>query len=195
MRFRHVNPFTGQIEVPFPLSAGNLRVGDYVAGGNPTLAPVTPQQGTGAFSVQAGALQYAPSSFVAVLPPASGSNTMVSLPALAVDSAVAVPGAITFNVTALTAGRFDRGQVVVSRYGMVVDTQSIDSVLAANGGAVTMTNVPAGSTTLTNPGAVYYAFLRVWNSSNALLRPRVVPVLGLADLRASNSASLNVVLP
>lgn len=194
VRFRHVNPFTGEF-LPFPLSAANLRVGDYVAGGNPTLAAVVPQQGTGGFAARAGALQYAPSSFVAVAPPASGSNTPITLPALAVDSAVAVPGSIRFNVATQTAGRYDRGQVVVARYGMVVDSQPIDAVLASNGGTLTMSNLPAGSATLTNAGAVYYAYARVWNSANPLLRPRVVPVLGLADLRTTDSATLNLQLP
>ncbi|MCU0939737.1 MAG: DUF4382 domain-containing protein [Burkholderiaceae bacterium] len=194
VRFRHVNPFTGEF-LPFPLSAGNLRVGDYVAGGNPTLAPVVAQQGTGGFAARAGALQYAPSSFVAVTPPSSGSNTPITLPALAVDSAVAVPGSIRFNVTTQTAGRYDRGQVVVARYGMVVDSQPIDVVLASNGGTVMLDNLPAGSAMLANPGAVYYAYARVWNSANPLLRPRVVPVLGLADLRTTDNATLNLQLP
>lgn len=195
VRFRHVNPFDGGIDVPFPLSAGNLRVGDYVAGGNPALATVTPQQGSGGFAARAGALQYVPSSLVAVLPPNSGSSTPITLPALAVDSTVAVPGEINFNVTTQTAGRFDRGQLVVARYGMVTDSKSLDGVLASNGGTLTLNNLPAGSATLTNPGAVYYAYARVWKSSNPLLRPRIVPVLGLADLRTSNSASLNLTLP
>jgi hypothetical protein len=195
VRFRHVNPFDGGIDLPFPLSAGHLRVGDYVAGGNPTLASVTPQQGSGGFAARAGALQYAPSSFVAVLPPAPGSNTLIALPALAVDSAVAVPGAIRFDVTTQTAGRFDRGQLVVARYGMIVDSRPLDGVLASNEGSLTMSNLPAGSTALTNPSAVYYAYARVWKSSNPLLRPRIVPVLGLADLRTSNEASLSLALP
>jgi hypothetical protein len=194
VRFRHVNPFSGEL-LPVPLSAGNLRVGDYVAGGNPTLASITPQQGAGGFAARAGALQYAASSFVAVQPPATGSTTSISVPALAVDARVAVPGTITFDITALNAGRYDTGQVVVSRYGMIVDAQPIDGVLAGNGGTVTMRNLPAGSATLTNPGAVYYAYLRVWNSANPLQRPRVVPVLGLADLRTTDSARLNVTLP
>lgn len=195
VRFRHVHPFDGGIDLPFPLSAGNLRVGDYVAGGNPALVSMMPQQGSGGFAVRAGALQYAPSSFVAVAPPASGSTTSITLPALKVDSAVAVPGVIRFNVTTQTAGRFDRGQLVVARYGTIVDSRPLDSVLAGNGGTLTMSNVPAGSATLTNPGAIYYAYARVWNSSSPLLRPRIVPVLGLADLRTSGDASLNLTLP
>jgi hypothetical protein len=195
VRFRHVNPFSGDLTVPLPLSAGSLRVGTYVAGGMPTLAPVTPQQGSGAFAVRAGALQYTPSSFTAVLPPASGSNTAVTLPALNVDTSVATPGSITFNVSALTPGRFDKGKVVVARYGMIVNTQSIESALASNGGAVTMSNLPAGAAAKPNAGAVYYAYLRVWNSNTPNLRPRVIPVLSFADLRTSSSAAMNVTLP
>jgi hypothetical protein len=145
--------------------------------------------------VRAGALQYPPSSFTAVLPPASGSNTAVTLPALNVDTSVATPGSITFNLSALTPGRYDKGQVVVARYGMIVNTQSIDSALASNGGAVTMSNLPAGAATKPNAGAVYYAYLRVWNSNTPNLRPRVIPVLSFADLRTSSSAAMNVTLP
>lgn len=195
VRFRHVNPFTGDLTVPFPLSSGNVLVGSYVAGGNPTLTVVTPTQGTGGFAVRAGALQYTPSSFTAVLPPASGTNTAVTLPALNVDTSVATAGAITFNVTAQTPGRFNKGQIVVSRYGMIVNSQSIDSVLASNGGALSMVNLPAGSSALNNPGAVYFAYARVWNSNNPLIRPRIVPVTQLADMRTTNAATLSITLP
>jgi hypothetical protein len=194
VRFRHVNPFTGDIGLPFPLSAGGLRVGTYVAGGNPTLAAVVPQQGAGGFAARAGAPQYVASGFVGVLPPTSGGGTPITLPALGVDSAVATPGAIDLNVTTLTAGRFDQGQFVVSRFGMIVNSQPIDHLLAS-GGTARMSNLPAGSEARVNPTAVYYAYLRLWNSNTPLVRPRVVPVIGFADLRTTNAASLNVTLP
>jgi hypothetical protein len=194
VRYRNVNPLTGDLGTPFPLSAGTLRVGNYVAGGDPALAAVAPQQGAGAFAVRAGAIQYAPSATVAVLPPSSGTNASITLPPLAVDPAVAVPGSIVLNVTTATAGRFDKGQLVVSRFGSIVNSQPIDNVLAS-GGTVTMANLPAGSASLANPGAVYFAYLRVWNSNTPNLRPRIVPVLGFADMRGTNSATLNAVLP
>jgi hypothetical protein len=65
-------------------------------------------------------------------------------------------------------------------------------VVATNAGAVTMSNLPAGTTAQANPGAVYYAYLRLWNSANPKLRPRIVPVLSFADLRTGSSASVNV---
>ena len=194
VRFRHVNPFTGDIGTPFPLSTAGLRVGSYVAGGDPTLTTVVPQEGAGAFAARAGAIQYATSSSVAVLPPSTGSNTAIAIPALGVDAAVAVPGSIDLKVTTLTAGRYDKGQLVVSRFGSIVNSQPIDAALSS-GGTVTMANLPAGSAALPNPGAVYYAFVRVWNSTTPLVRPRIVPVLAFADLRTSTSASLNVTLP
>jgi hypothetical protein len=194
VRFRNVNPYTGDIGTPFPLSASNLRVGTYVAGGNPTLTSVVPQQGTGAFAARAGALQFTTSGSVGVLPPSTGSNTTIAFPALAVDATVAVAGSIDVRVTTLTAGRYDKGQLVVSRFGSILNSQPIDAVLAS-GGTVTMANVPAGSSALPNPGAVYYAYVRVWNSTTPLVRPRIVPILAFADLRTTGSASLNVTLP
>ncbi|MGB2816712.1 MAG: DUF4382 domain-containing protein [Burkholderiaceae bacterium] len=194
VRFRNVNPFTGDIGTPFPLSSGGLRIGNYVAGGDPVLAPVVPQEGAGAFASRAGAVQYTTSASVGVLPPSSGSNTTIAFPALGVDTAVAVAGSIDLKVATLTAGRYDKGQLVVSRFGSIVNSQSIDTALG-NGGTVTMGNLPAGSAALPNPGAVYYAYVRVWNSTTPLVRPRVVPVLAFADLRTNTSASLNVTLP
>ncbi len=84
---------------------------------------------------------------------------------------------------------------MVARYGAIVNTIAIDSVLATHGGAITMSNLPAGSATMVNPGAVYFAFMRVRNSASPLARPRIIPILSFADLRATSSASVNAVLP
>ena len=191
VRFRHVNPFTGLIEIPFPLSSGPLHVGDYLAAGSPAFATVTPAEGSGSFDAVGGALQYATSASVATAPPLSGTNTSIQIPALAVAPAFAA-GQLTVNIATATPGRFTHGQLVVSRFGMIVNSLPIDADLA-NGGSVTMTNLPSGTTASPDKGAFYYAWLRVWNPSS--LRPHIVPVLGFADLTTSGSATLNVTIP
>jgi len=191
VRFRHVNPFTGLIEIPFPLSAGSIQVGDYLAGGTPGFTAATPVQGSGGFAAVGGAIQFASSAVVGTLPPLSGTNTSITVPQLAVAPAYA-PGQITVNIATATPGRFTHGELVVSRYGMIVNSLPIDGDLAS-GGAVVMSNLPSGTSAGPDKGAYYCAWLRVWNGAS--VRPHIVPVLGFADLTTSNSAALNVTVP
>jgi hypothetical protein len=191
VRFRHVNPFTGLIEIPFPLSSGSIHVGDYVAGGAPAFSTATPLQGSGGFAAVGGAIQFASSAGVSTLPPLSGTNTSIQVPQLAVAPAFS-PGQLTVNIATATPGRFTHGQLVVSRFGMIVNSLPIDADLAG-GGSVTMPNLPSGTAASPDKGAYYYAWLRVWNAAS--LRPHIVPVFGFADLTTSSSATLNVTIP
>jgi hypothetical protein len=195
VRFRHINPFDGLINVPFALSKGDLHVADYNGGGVLAFAARTPQQGAGGFTAFAGALQYERSPALSVTPPANGTSTSISVPPLSVDRNIAVPGAIRVDVATLTAGRYDKGTLVVARFGLIVDAKPLDAVLAANGGTLEMDNLPAGTTSNPLASAFYYAYARVWNSSNPFVRPRIVPAVGIADLRTSSSATVRLVLP
>ncbi len=191
VRFRHVNPFTGLIEIPFPLSEGSIHVGNYVAGGAPTFTAVAPMQGAGGFSAFGGAPQYATSASVSTVPPLSGTNTSIVVPQLAVAPAF-VPGQLTVNIASATPGRYTHGELDVSRFGMIVNSLPIDADLA-NGGQITMPNLPSGTSSSPDRGAYYYAWLRVWNATS--VRPHIVPALGFADLTTSSSATLNVTIP
>jgi hypothetical protein len=194
VRFRHVNPFNGHIDLPALLPAGDVNVGDYVAGGSPTLTSVTPTEGTGGYSAIADAVYYSPSASTLITPPATGTTTSFAGSTLAVNPAVAVPGTINLAVTTGTPGRYDKGQFVITRFGFIVDSIPIDNVLAT-GGNVAATDIPAGTSAKPLPLGVYFGYLRVWNSNNPLIRPRIVPIFDLADLRTSDNASLTVALP
>lgn len=194
VRFRHVNPFTGLTGLPVVLPAGNLRVGEYVANGAPALSEVVPVEGGGSFSAIADATFFTRGAPTVVAPPASGGMTYFAGASLAVNPAVAVPGTIRVNVTAGTPARFDRGQLVITRFGLIVDSVDISGLLAAGGTAV-VDDIPAGSAAKPLPAGVYFAFARVWNSGNPLLRPRIVPILEAADLRTSANATLALALP
>jgi len=191
VRFRHVNPFTGLIEIPFPLSAGAIHVGNFVAGGSPGFVAAVPQQGAGGFAAVGGAPQFASSASVSTLPPPSGTNTSILVPQLAVAPPYA-PGQITVNIATATPGRFTHGELIVSRFGMIVNTLPIDADLAS-GGSVTMPNLPSGTSASPDHRAYYYGWLRVWNPTST--RPHIVPVLAFADLTTMSSATLNVTIP
>ncbi|HUN93560.1 MAG TPA: DUF4382 domain-containing protein [Burkholderiaceae bacterium] len=193
VRFRHVNPFTGLIDVGFPLSSGNIYAGTYVANGMPTFTGMVPAQGAGGFGAVADAIQYVPSAPIGVTPGASS----ITLPQLSINSAVAAAaGTITLNVTTATPGRYDRAQLVIARYGEIVDTVAVDpTILAGSGGAVSVSNLPAGTSASPDKAAFYYGYLRVWKTTSAGTRAHVVPILDFADFRTQNAATLSVTLP
>jgi len=191
VRFRHVNPFTGLIDLPFALSSGSLHVGNYAGGGAIGFASTTPQQGAGGFAAVGGAPQYVDGAPVATLPPAGGTNSQIQLASLAVAPAF-VPGSITVNITTAIPGEFTHGELVISHFGMIVDSVPIDAQLAA-GGPASASNLPSGTAANPDHGGYYFAWLRVWNGASR--RPHIVPVLAVADLTTSASATLKVTIP
>ncbi|HUN94451.1 MAG TPA: DUF4382 domain-containing protein [Burkholderiaceae bacterium] len=193
IRFREVNPFTGLINAGFPLSAGNLWYATYSSSGTlPTPQSATPNQGTGTFDMIGAAAQYVPSTAVSVSPAAATPNG----PQLVLNSALAAAsGTITLNYTG-TAGEYDNAQFVVARYGDIVDTIPVPSTVLSSGtGTITMGNLPAGTTATPDTGAFYYGYLRVWNSTHAGTRVKVVPILNFADFRTANAATFSVTVP
>lgn len=193
VRFRHVNPFTGLIDIGFPLSAGNVYFGTYVAGSAPVFASAAPAQGTGSFSAVADAIQYTASAPVAV----SSASSSITFPRLAIDSTVAAAsGTLQVNISTATPGRFDRAQLVIARYGEIVDTVAVNpAILSGSGGTVTVTNLPAGTAAAPDKAAFYYAYLRVWKTTVLGTRVKVIPVLAFADFRTQSAATLGAQLP
>jgi Domain of unknown function (DUF4382) len=193
IRFRHVNPFTGGLDMPFPLSAGPLWSGTYVPGGAPALQSSVPVQGVGAFDAVADAIQYAASPAVPVAAGASG----LAFPTLTVDGTVAAAtGAIAVRIAVATPSAWDHGDIVVSRYGEIVDTVAIPAgVLSGAGGTVSVPNLPAGTSASPDHAAFYYAYVRVWKTASPVRKVHVVPVAAFADFRTQSSATLSVMLP
>lgn len=194
VRWANTNPYSGLLMRPEALANGPLHVANYVAGGAPVFSAVVPQEGGGGYSVAGNGLGYYMLSANALLT-SPGSNTVASpvlfaAPTPALSSKV-VAGTVSGNIQQLTAGTYDKGYLVISRFANIVDTVDISGILTANqgaGGAYSVT-LPAGSSTAAVPGAYYYAYLRVWNSAHPKKTTKVVPVDGFIDLRSSASAS------
>jgi len=199
VRYRHVNPFTGLFTDSIALSRGPVWVGSYVAGGAPSLASTTPVQGNGGFLVFGGAPAYARTEASAdpLGPPAGVAPALFSIGALPVNAAIATADSISGSIAQATAGKYDKGFLVVARMGTIVQTVDISSVLAANGGAggaYSVANLPGGSASRTLPGAYYYLYARVWNSANPAGTLMRVDFSGFADLRAGSASGLNATL-
>lgn len=202
MRFHGLNPFTGQFTDDLALVSGAVLTGTYVAGGTPALSATTPSEGLGGYKVVLSGWGIARADAGVVTAPAVGGTAQITTPTLQ-PAAKVVFGSISGTIAQTTAGKYDKGYVVVMRGGAIVNAASIDAALQANGGtgsSYTIDHLPAGTASQPlgkngNGAGIYYAYLRVWKAGKESTTTKVVPIPGIANLDATNKATLNVTLP
>jgi hypothetical protein len=196
VRFRAVNPFTGIFTTDEPLSAGNLQVGSYVAGGDPTLGPVAPMNGAGAF------MPFGDAPYFTRTPALSGELTMpasgvakFTIGALAIASP-ASSDSISGTITVNSAGKYDSGYLIVTHDGYIVTTLPLGPVLGAggSGGAYAIPNIPGGSSTQSFAPGLYYLHAFAWNSAHPLLTLKRVENTVAVDLRSGSATNVDLKL-
>jgi len=203
IRTNVMNPFTGRFLDDYPLTDGTVRVGNYVAGGDPVFGAFTPAEGPGGYRAVVSGWGIARADAGIVSNGGAGVTVQMPTPVLQPAARVAALGSIGGSIVQNTAARFDRGFLVVMRGGAIVNTQDISALLQSNGGtggSYSIGGLPAGSGVQPlgsngNGVGIYYAYLRVWNSAHPLLTTRLVPMPGMANLDTTSSATLNVTLP
>jgi len=193
MRERALNPFTGLFVEDLPLSGGPLFVGGYNSGQAVSFNTVIPEEGLGAYQPIAAAPLYVTTPADGLAQPVgAGAVESISLPALAVEapaSATKISGSFTLT----TPGKYDKGYLVVSRYGLIVTAIPLDSILAENsgaGGSFTIENVPGGTESTSYSGGIYRLYARLWNSADPDGTTVRRPVGGFVDLRGGSVSNL-----
>ncbi|MFO1336948.1 MAG: DUF4382 domain-containing protein [Burkholderiaceae bacterium] len=196
---RRLDPFSGRFMDDLMLTGGAVMVGNYVAGGNPVMAPVNAGEGDGAYTAMLDGKDLARTGAGTVTAMADGSTALITPPDMAVAGNVAGFGTLSGTIAQSTPGKYDSGYLVVTRGGLFVNTMDIGAVLQGNGGAggaYSIGHLPAGSPAMPlghdgNGSGIYYAYLRVWNSATPET-VALVPVAGSADMSTANTATLNV---
>jgi len=175
------------------LSTGTLDSGTYsTSGASVTLVSAAPVEGAGRYRVAASAPSFTDGVLTTtVSAPPAGTTTpvVVTVPALTLAPG-ASPGSISASVTQATAGKYDQGELLVTHDGRLVATTPLDAALAQGAGAtLTVNGVPAGTS-----AALYYAVVRVWNSSDApaTLRRQSYPTV--IDLRGSTTGAVQLTI-
>jgi len=162
-----IDPFSRTLLYNESVPTGTLDWGTYVSGANVALTTVTPTQGSSVYFISAQAPLFSDQGqLVATLsPPANGTGPVpVVMPTL---TPTAGSGSVSITVAPVTAGKYDRGELIVSHDGAIVQTVAIDTALTQNGGAtLTVQGIPAGGSASSFDNAVYYVSTRAWNSSN-----------------------------
>lgn len=198
IRTQGVNPFTGILTNDEPLSLGALQVGAYVAGGDPMLAAVTPNEGLGGFVPYGDAPYFVRTEAqTGTLTPALNNPSGFTIGALSISSGASADS-IGGNLTQTTAGTFDSGYLIVSHDGYIVTTIPLVGVLSQNGGtggAYTIGNLPGGSSSQSFPAGRYYLHGFLWNSQDPLLSFRRIEDTAVVDLRSGSASGVDISVP
>ena len=195
VRYRAVDPFTGVFGSDEPLSLGAPQVGQYAAGADPVLAPLTPNEGLGGYLPFGDAPYFTrTAATTGTLIPPSGGTASFTIGALAI-TAPATADSISGTLTQGTAGGYDSGYLIVSHQGYIVATMSVAAVLAlngGNGGAYTLANIPGGSSMQTFAAGTYYLQAYVWNSAHPLLTLHRVEGSGVVNLQGGSATNVDL---
>ena len=198
IRTQGVNPFTGILTNDEPLSLDALQVGAYMAGGDPTLAAVTPNEGLGGFVPWGDAPYFVRTEAVTgTLTPALNNPAGFTIGALGIASGASADS-ISGNLTQSTAGTFDSGYLIVSHDGYIVTTIPLSGVLTLNGGAggaYSIANLPGGSSGQSFAAGLYYLHGFLWNSQDPLLSLRRIENTAVVDLRSGSATNVDITVP
>jgi hypothetical protein len=191
-----VDPLSGELATNAALpNATTIAYGTF--GTSFTLTAAAPQEGASKYSVAALSQFYGNGAF---------SNTLLAPPATAADVAAftvpetqipssAASGTISAQVNQATAGKYDKGALLVTHNGAVIAAVPLDSALAGSAASTTVsvTGVPASSASGFDRG-LYYLEAWAWSSSNPASTFTRQPVAAAVDLRSTLTANATVTL-
>jgi hypothetical protein len=196
IRFRHLNPITGQFS-GFNLSADPIWVGTYSNNGTISgLTTAIPVEGSGGFKAAAGAILYSSATYTINNGIITSGTGTVSFGTLSPKSPPSVQGGDSIlgaiSVSSMGTNKMDRGILFAVHDGMIVNTIDVSNPMMGIGdGSYTMASLPGGSSSQPFPEAVYGVEAIGWSSTSSTIGigfPRV------ADLRTGNDTSVNILM-
>jgi len=168
-------------------------VGDFASSGAAiALVAQTPLEGAG-YKVAGSAPLYADGGLGAAVAPSGSATATATAEPLTVGSG-AVSAALTAAVTQRVPS-FDRGELLLSHDGALVDAVSLQSALGAPPGTITnltIENLPGGKSTATLASGLYYVSIRVWSSANPTQTFHRAAFAAPVDLRNASAATISL---
>jgi hypothetical protein len=160
VRFRHISPYSGLLWKPIDLSNSPIQVASF-NNATGTVGPFTGDSTSqGSFSAVADALFYARGAAATV---ANGPSPVMFTPGTptALPNANAIRTTITIpsTLTGLT-----NGHLFITHGGMIIDSYDISSLIATNGGQISVANLPGGTAASPVAGAYYGVMALGWGS-------------------------------
>ena len=194
IEYAAADPFNGGFSEDVSLSADVVDHGDYADGASITLNRGTPEDGVGTYRVGADS----------ALRNASALSSTISAPTLSASGVqpIFLPGAGTAlggatmrlngTLSLATPGRFDRGFVLISRGGELIDSLDLKASLSGLGSTASFTlpSIPAG-----NADGRYDVAVRLWNSRNPSGTLTRAAAAGRLDGSGGGVQTVNIVVP
>ncbi len=162
-----IDPFTRTFYADVAESLGDLDYGTYSSGAV-SVTEATPTEGSATYRVAGTAPLFADGALTTTVTGQSGSTTTTTV---AVPTLAAASGA-TLNTIQVTIGKasstaYNKGQLIFSHDGAIVQTATIDSLLTQSAnGTLTISGLPGGGSAGQFAAGLYYVSVRVWNTSN-----------------------------
>lgn len=163
---RPIDPFSRKFVTDQALSAGALQFGTFVSGAAIALTAVTPVEGTSAYRTAVSAPLFAPGELSGVVGPAP-VTPVVFAPPLPPVATGASADTLSLELIQSTPGKYNAGQLLVSRGGAIVATAALDTLLAqAGGGVLALHGLPGGSSSTSFAAGLYDVSVRTWNTAD-----------------------------
>lgn len=180
-----LDPFSRTLFEDHPLSLETIDFGTYADGNDVALTTAIPLQGAGVYTISAQSPLFAAGVLTdTVAAPGGGAGTVQTSVRALKQLSGSTAGTIALTVFPLTAGKYDRGEAVVSHDGAIIQTLAIDSALTqATGATLSIGGLPGGA-----DEDFYYVSARVWNSKDPDGTLHRQSGLIPADLRAGGNA-------
>jgi hypothetical protein len=152
-----------------PISTSSISYGTFTSGSTVTLASAAPTEGTSTYRVAGTAPLFTDGALTATVSP---TVTTVAVPTLAAASGAALDSA-TFTISKTTAGKYNKGELILSHDGAIVATASLDTILQATSatGTLTISGLPGGSAAGQFASGLYYVSVRTWNTTTLSTLP------------------------
>ena len=162
-----IDPFSRTFSADQSESTGNLDYGTYASGSNVTLTAANPTEGVSTYRVAATAPLFTDGVLTTTITAPSSSSTLtVAVPTLAAASGAAL-NAATVTISKSSSTKYNKGELIFSHDGAIVQTASLDSLLTQSAnGVLTISGLPGGSSSGQFADGIYYVSVRVWNTSD-----------------------------
>jgi Domain of unknown function (DUF4382) len=203
-----VDPFTKGFDVDVSVPTSQIQYGTFSSSASTvSLTSADPAEGASSYRLAANAPMFTEGTFTNPVLGTTAATTLVAVPTLIPQSGFTSPGTIV-NVS--QTNTFDRGDLIISHDGAIVQTVVLDTALQRTGtttlaipglptgGGTTFAGSTAAGTTSTSgttvPPALYYVSVRVWNSANPTNTLTRETFPNPLDLRNLTSASYSLTI-
>jgi len=186
-----VDPFAGGFNEELSLATARPLLGTYNGGSTISFTVTSPEEGPGGYRAAAYSRWRAISGFVTVDAPDDDSTATQMITLLQPGfPAGATAGTASGTILLGRAGRFDSLQLIVSRYGQIVDSVDLGATIAGRSAVqFQVTDLPAGTA-----DALYDVSIRAWNSRDPAGTLVRAAFAAQADLRLGDAGGLSLLL-